>query len=393
MIKMYTAFTSQIDDPKAAAKEILEQLEPEKNMRKNTVGIAAFYHEYAENGAYRAVAAALPFDLVGSGTTFTGACGQTGEYSLVVAMLTSDDVSFGIFSQKIENKSRAEIREGLKKMYGEVLARGKPKLVLSYMSTQSNFSGDDLVDDTNAISDDLLLFGVLGWSADANSLKNYVAFKENTSPYLMSFVAVYGDFEPHFRVVVSMDYKALIKEAASITSSAGPILRTVNGIPALDYLKKIGIVGDSEVMLYAIPAVVIDETGARTARAIIQTAPDDPKSLFGVGNFPTGAKISFALMNAEETIRTAVELTKEYGQTGVQKSLNYSCAARSWSMGNRFLAEGEAFAAYHGEAAKNGVRVDYILGYAGGEICPVPDKDWKLVNRLHNYTLISCSFD
>jgi hypothetical protein len=62
MLKMYTAFTSQIDSPEAAAAEIRAQLEPEKNMLKNTVGIAAFFNEYAENGVYKAVAAALPFD-------------------------------------------------------------------------------------------------------------------------------------------------------------------------------------------------------------------------------------------------------------------------------------------------------------------------------------------
>jgi hypothetical protein len=32
----------------------------------------------------------------------------------------------------------------------------------------------------------------------------------------------------------------------------------------------------------------------------------------------------------------------------------------------------------------------YQFGYAGGEICPVPRPDGRLVNRFHNYSLIAC---
>jgi hypothetical protein len=212
----------------------------------------------------------------------------------------------------------------------------------------------------------------------------------------MSFIAVYGNYEPRFRVTTSLDVNALIQEAALITSADGPVLKTVNNIPAFDYLKKIGLVDESITdlaQLFAVPSIIIYENGVRTARAMLQTVQGDHKSLMAAGNTPVGAKISFALMNTEGTIRNAVKMTDEFERDKITNSLNYSCAGRSWSLGTKFLAECEAYAAYHQRLAKNGISANYILSYSGGEICPVPDKDGKLVNCLHNYTLISCVFE
>lgn len=396
MVKTYTAFTSQIDNPEAAAKEIREQLDPEKNMLKNTVGIAAFFDEYAENGIYKAVAAALPFDMVGTSSTVTGARGQTGEYSLAVMMLTSDDVSFVSRSIATENKSPKEITAALEKIYGEFLAQGKPKVVFSYMAPQAYFSGDDFMDATDKITQELLLFGSLSWNTDGVSEKNFVAFNDNVSPYLMSFIAVYGNFEPHFKATTSLDMNALIKEAAIISSAEGPVLKAVNNIPAFDYLQKIGLVGANAkdlTQLCAVPAIIIYENGRRVARAVVQTVPGDPKSLLVTGNTPIGAKISFALMDADKTLRSAVEATQQFEREKIKNSLNYSCAVRSWSLGTKFLAECEAFSSYHERLGKTGISANYMLCYSGGEICPVPDANGKLVNCLHSYTLISCVFD
>lgn len=398
MVKMYTAITDQIDDPEAAVKEILEQLEPEKNMLKNTVGVTAFFSECGENGVYQAVAAALPFETAGIGSTFTGSRGHTGEYSLVITMLTSDDVSFVPRSITAENKSREEVLGEVKKTYEDFLEKGKPRLVLSYMPVQPNITGDDLVDAANAMADELPLFGAAGWSIDEDSAKNYVAFGGKVSPYLVGFIALYGNFEPKFRVVVSLDYKALANETAVITSSEGPVLKTVNNIPALDYLKKIEIVDESvsgmeNSSLFGIAANVIRGNGVYTARGIAQSVRGDPKSLLALGNMPLGAKISFDLMDSKRTIGSALELTQEFASEEVRNSLNYSCVARCLAVGAQFLVESKAFAAYYQEMAQKDIEANYLFCYGGGEICPIPDKDGKLVNCLHNFTLVSCIFE
>jgi hypothetical protein len=189
---------------------------------------------------------------------------------------------------------------------------------------------------------------------------------------------------------------ALIKEAAVITSSEGPVLKSINNIPAFDYLQKIGLVDAAATdlaQLFAVPAIVIYENGKRVARAVLQTVAGDPKSLLVTGNTPVGAKISFSLMDDEATLRSAVEATQQFKQEKIKNSISYSCAVRSWSLGSNFLSECEAFAGYHEQLGKEGVPANYMLCYSGGEICPAPDKDGNLENSLHSYTLISCIFE
>jgi hypothetical protein len=388
---MYTAFTNQIDDPDAAIREICEQLRTEENMLKNVIGIVSFYNEYAENGIYEAICSALPFDIIGSSSSFTGSRGERGEFSLVITMITSDDVSFAIGLIISENKKSEEIVKELNGLYGDFLERGKPKLVLAYLTAHPHFSGDDLVEATNKISADMMLFGSLAWNTEAVSAKSYVAFNENTSPYLMSFAAFYGEFEPDFKVVTALDYEALIQEAALVTDADGPILKSVDTIPALDYLRKIGVVGDKGIgQLFAVPAIVIYENGVRAARAILESLPDGSKNVFAAGSIPVGGRISFSLLNSDQTIMTAVELTRYFENENAQNTLNYSCAARSWALGTRYFAELEVYADHYKRLSKSGKSANYIFGYSAGEICPVPDKDGNLINCLHNYSLIAC---
>jgi len=43
-----------------------------------------------------------------------------------------------------------------------------------------------------------------------------------------------------------------------------------------------------------------------------------------------------------------------------------------------------------GNAGGNFAELPYMMGYSGGEICPMPGPDGKLYNRFHNYTF--CAF-
>jgi hypothetical protein len=392
MIKMYTAFTSQIDDPEAAVREICRQLNPEANMLGNTLGVVSFYNEYAENGIYEAICSALPFDIIGASSSFTGSQGKSGEFSLVITMITSDDVVFATGAIASENKKPEAIVKELNRLYSGFLQKGKPKLVLAYLTAHPHFSGDDLVDATNKFSAEMMLFGSLAWNTEAVSAKSFVAFNENTSPYLMSFAAFYGQFEPDFQVVTALNYEALVQEAAVVTDADGPVLKSVDGIPAFDYLRKTGVVeGDKGIgQLFAVPAIVIYENGVKTARAILESLPDGSKHVFVAGNIPVGARISFSLLDGERTIKTAAELTRCFESEKTQNTLNYSCAARSWALGTRYFAELEVYADYCQRLRESGKSANYIFGYSAGEICPAPDKDGNLINCLHNYSLIAC---
>ncbi|MDR0821429.1 MAG: FIST C-terminal domain-containing protein [Oscillospiraceae bacterium] len=397
MIKVYTAFTSQVDDPQAAAKEILEQLKPEQNMLKNTVGLTVFYNEYLDSGAYQAVTAALPFDLVGGTTTFSGSCGESGEFSLAVTMLTSDDVEFRPETLSIKDKTNEEVTAEVTDLYSRLQEKEKPKMVFICMSANPSFSGDDLVDLTNEVTTDIPLFGSFAWNTTGSTDKSFVTLNDTVSTHLMAFIAFYGDFKPRFQVTTSLDVEKLVRDLALITDAEGPILKTVNDIPALEYLRKLGLVKNNEIslsQLYAVPSVVVYENGVRVVRAILDTVKDDPSSVLVAGNMPVGEKISFALLDADETIQSSADVTAFFEREGIRNTINYSCAARSWSLGSKYFAELEKFADYNKRMSESSDKpVNYIMSYSASEICPVPDKDGNLINCLHNYTLISCILD
>jgi hypothetical protein len=386
---MYTAFTNQIDDPGAAIREIREQLQPEKNMLENTLGVVSFYNEYAENGVYEAISSALPFNIVGASSCFTGARGEVGEFSLAIMMITSDDIFFETASISSENKELDEIERDLDEIYNGFLEKGKPKLVLAYMALHRNFSGDDLVRVTDEISGDIMLFGSMASGTEGIIGRNYVAFDKNVSRYAMSFAAVYGEIEPCFKATSALD--DLNQNPATVTDAEGSVLKSLDNIPTLDYLRKMGIVGEGEEMrpLSAVPAIVAYENGMRTARAILKSLPGS-KNVIATGHIPIDAKISFSLIDRDRTIKTAVELTKYFEDENVQNSLNYSCGGRSWALGTQYFAELEIFSDFYKRLRENGKSANYLLGYSGGEFCPIPDKNGELVNCMHNYSLISC---
>ncbi|MDR2665828.1 MAG: hypothetical protein LBC21_06080, partial [Oscillospiraceae bacterium] len=60
MLRAQTAFTQELDDPQAAAAEILSQLDLAA-LPENNVGIVTFYQDAHETGVLEAITKALPF--------------------------------------------------------------------------------------------------------------------------------------------------------------------------------------------------------------------------------------------------------------------------------------------------------------------------------------------
>ena len=128
MHKFYTAFTKEIDNPEAAVRDITEQLKPEENMLKNTVGIVHFYYEFAETGVCRAIADALPFELVGCVSSYSATNGGYGDIFLSVTMLTSDQAEFSVkILEDMDAKPREHISREITRLFEELCLEKNPK--------------------------------------------------------------------------------------------------------------------------------------------------------------------------------------------------------------------------------------------------------------------------
>ena len=93
-MRMFNAWTLEVDDPEVALAELLEQLDLENNLLANSAGFITCSYDYVETGALKTICEALPFDVVGC-TTLTNANNQqTGTMLLCLTVLTADDCQF-----------------------------------------------------------------------------------------------------------------------------------------------------------------------------------------------------------------------------------------------------------------------------------------------------------
>ena len=392
MIKLYTAFTKEIDNSQKAVEEIIEQLNPEKNKLKNTIGIIYFYYEFVETGTYQAIVDAMPFEVVGCLSSYVEASGQYGDVALSVTMITGDDVHFSVRTlDDPEAKTHEQIVDEVTQICKDFCVQGKPKLVMPFMTLQQNFSGDSLAATVNALPESFPLFGTISFNMENTTGPHFVSGNGKISSNMHVFVAFYGDFEPKFRVTSSFVFDDSFGDSVEITEAEDTVLKKVNGIPALQHLKRQGMITSDNIVtgaygIWAIPAILTFPDGTRVVRSFVGVV-EGTEHIHSTGEMSVGAKIKFANLDGEKTLASATKLFKELCDTKENGVIAYSCAARAWSLGTKFSGEMQKVAECVNEFNPS---MNYSLTYSGGEICPVIDNSGKLVNVLHNCTLVSC---
>ena len=399
MIKVYTAFTKEIDDVEAAVREILEQLNPSENALKNTVGIIHFYYEFIETGVCQAIIDALPFELAGCVSSYTATDKAYGDVSLSITMLTSDEIDFSIrVIEDVDTKTREQITEEVKKMCIELCEKEKPKMIMPYIPPLQQYGGDDLITTVNSLPEQVPLFGTISFNTENINKQNYVAGGGKISS-AFAFVALYGNVEPHFNITTAFAFEESFGGSAKITDSEGLVLKKINDISALRYLKEQGMITvDNQVSggaaaVWAVPAILTYPNGVKIVRAFLEIV-EGTEYIVSTGPMENGTEIRFAFLDGDKTLASAEQLMNDLSKSKKNGIIAYSCAARAWSLGTKYFAEAQKIA----ECAKNYLSdhdnpLTYSVAYSGGEICPILDNDGKLVNALHNYTLATCSFD
>jgi hypothetical protein len=243
------------------------------------------------------------------------------------------------------------------------------------------------------------LFGTLAHNDENNQEANLVVKDGKISSAMYAFIAFYGDIKPKFRVATSFSYddEKNVGDDAEITEAEGPLLKTVNGIPSTEYLKRLGMLSDENISIdwstWAVPAILTRKDGSKVVRAFLGT-DRGTGYIYSAGTLEVGAKISFAYLDGEKTLSSAEKILTEITGAGENNIMIFSCAARSWSLGSQYLSELKKITECAEEhKQKNNLPLNYCVSYSAGEICPLLNDNGELVNTVHNYTLISCSFD
>jgi hypothetical protein len=386
MIKIQTAFTSELDDPAAAAAEVLSQID-QNALRKHNVGIVTFYQDLYETGVLEAVAEALPFDTVGCSVISGGTDREFGFEQLSVAVLSSDDVKFStavsgeITAANAEDKARECYRDALSRL------DGPPSLALVFGPITREISGDRY---TRALDDEsggIPMFGTLSNTGivyeDARVARN-----GQVNERVITLVLMSGDVRPRFYTKAISDSN-ITKRGAFVTESEGYMLKKINGVTVGEYLLSIGVATAEAGSIASLPILVDYKDGTRPT-AYSMYGHTGNGMLVG-GLVPAGAEIAFADVDYQSIMSTAEDalgmIRSDLDADSASGVFIIPCFSRFLTLGPQAEDEMKLTSDMLGR------RVPYIFMYSGGEICPVPNADGRLINRFHNMTYTAMALD
>jgi hypothetical protein len=379
-----TAFTSEVDDPDAAAAEILEQIDI-NGLRKSSLGILTCYTDFIDSGALQTVCAALPFDVIGMTTAGMAASGAAAEMALGLLVLTSDDAEFISGTAELAGK---DIDGAVCNAYRETSAKrsGRPAMALAFVPFINDLGGEIIAISLNKASGGVPVFGSLAIDSSADFGLNRSVYNGEAREKNLAFALLYGDLRPSF-FVTSFSEDKIQKQRGVITKSKDNILMEVNNMPVLDYLQSIGIQKRDGAWAVSIFPFVIDyNDGTKPVARSIYLITKEGYAACG-GNMPEGAILSVGGIDYADVIRTTGEILEQ-----ILKKKNDGCSCLlMFSCLTRYVAL-EAHTTAEMDKIRNTL-IDfpgYIFSYSGGEICPVYTEKGYAVNRFHNCTFIAC---
>ncbi|MCL2010033.1 MAG: FIST C-terminal domain-containing protein [Synergistaceae bacterium] len=377
------AWTLELDEPAAAVSEILNQLDLEKNARKNSVGFITCSYDFVEAGMVKEICGALPFDVIGC-TTLTNANNkEAGTMLFCLTVLTADDCCFvtsvtGSLREDLEGAISAAARKA-KSDLGQAA-----QMALAFLP-MFEIGGEVMLTALDKELDGAPIFGTVGCDHDTAEYSNtYTIHNGECFRDCLSFLLISGNVTPRF-VVTSTSEQNLRKQQAVITSSEGCLLRQVNNMTARDYFESMGLVSGKGIEgMSSVPFVVDYGDGTQpVARAIYGLNEDGSAACGGV--MPEGSTLYIGRMDVEDILHTAENsLEKLLGAGEANGIITFPCLGRNMVLAMDPMAEIDAAKKLIGD------QIPWHLAYSGGECCPVYDKDGRLVNRFHNFTFVGC---
>jgi len=391
MIKMFSAFTEEIDDVNAAISDILNQLDLDNSLKKNSIGILHCYHEFIDSGIVKTLCEKLPFDVIGITVPYVRLSGKASSMGLMLNIFTADDVNFitGI-SDPIETGggNLTQVTEKLCRGLSKKLNTGErfPMLMAfgPFMHVLK-INADEFIDNISGCFPDVPVFGAFSFSEEIDFSKCYTLYNGQSYENSAGLIAFNGDVNPSF-LTISVPEKNIIGELAVVTKSSGNIVHEINGVSVEDYVISIGLIeqkGNLE-KLYSTPMIARLGDGSTIVRVCI--GGDGQGGAIMGGHVPEGAKIGFAMLELSDTISTSREIADKTMEIFDGRNIIvYSCMARLEFLGvNQREMEAKTICDALGDLN------NFYLAYVGGEIYPQKLSCGKTANHLQNFSLIVC---
>ena len=390
MLNCASVYTYEIDQHSEALNEIKMQLDNKMKLLDNTIGIVMCHPEFINSGTLRYICDNLPFDVVGVTTASQAVNDETGEMILTIFVMTSDDVRFKTGVALNLDKG---IDESVKAAYDHIAGSDTetPGLALVFPQIIQNYAGDDYIKALQQYIPDTPMFGTLAMDDTPTFEESETIYKGENSNTSMPFVFCYGNINPRF-IIGTIPEEKVMHYTGEITKSTGPLVHEINGLNTYKYFESIGFEsnGTSSVNYLFLPFSIdqkkrSDYDGVPVIR-VLSAFTDEGTAIFH-GNVDEGSTFNLLKCESDDVLATASNgVTKINEMTDVNGVLLFSCIVRRIVT----MSVGGAEANEEFKTVKNELRpdIEFMMGCAGGEICPTLSKDGKLTNRYHNYSLV-----
>ena len=383
MIQMMTAYTEEVDEVEDALNEILGQIDI-GTLKKNSVGLITCHFDFVNTGFIKELCRKLPFDVIGMTTLASANPHGLSMYALSLTVLTSDDVLFETAMTKALDPK--DYRKNMETAYSGAAGKlpGKPSLIITFFPFFREISGAVMHRVFDEVCGGVPFWGSLATDPDIGYLHSKVFRNHDVSNDGMAMVLLYGPVDPEF-IVVSLPSQNTRKDRGQITDSDGCILKGINGVPALKYLENMGVVIMKDASITT-PLMVYYEGSSEPVALGIYNLNDDG-GLLCAGEMTEGASIAAGQISNEGIMSTAEESLNRVLKCGKRNGALFPpCITRYVMLAPNHDAELELIA----EKMEKGLVMPYMVGYSGGEICPVRDESGVLRNRFHNFTFSAC---
>jgi hypothetical protein len=382
MIKMYTARTSEIDEVNEAISDIKKQIDFSA-LKKNSGGIIFCHIDFIESGVISKLCEELPFNIIGM-TSMAGANEQGfGLYDLTLTVLTSDEVTFeaGITESINPGNYAAEVDRLYKNVRSKV--NTNPSVIFTFMPYMRDVSGFEVVAAMDKACHGIPMWGSITNNIDFNYETVQTIYNGKCLPAGVAMMFLNGPVEPKF-IVSSIPERKISNNRAVITKSEGAILHEVNDTPILEYLKTIGLIITKD-NITTTPLMVYYDNAAEPVALGFYTLFDDGSVLTG-GDMPEGTSFAVGSIDAEGIFESAKDGLKKISDLkNRQATVMLPCVTRYIMLAPDQESE---LRLINESLTSSGL--PFMMGYSGGEICPMPGQDGKLHNRFHNYTFCAC---
>ena len=382
MITMYTARTSEIDEISEAISEIKNQIDFSA-LKKNSGGLIFCHIDFIDSGLVAALCGELPFDVIGMTSMASADEHGYGLYDLTLTVLTSDEVGFeiGMTGNIDRDNLTTEADQLFKRLRGKVA--DDPSLIITFMPYVREISGYEILSAMDKSCNGLPMWGSITNNCDYAYESVQTICNGKALPAGIAVMFLNGSIDPGF-IVSSIPERNIINNRAVITSSDGVIVREINNLPVLDYLANMGLNVNRE-NITTTPLMVYYDDAEKAVALGFYTLLDDGSVLAG-GELPIGTPISVGSIDAHGIFESSeAGLNQILERENRRATLLLPCVTRYIMLApdqerelrlieKKLSAEGRPF----------------MMGYSGGEICPVPDANGKLRNRFHNYSFCAC---